>query len=301
MKKSKYMKLSKLTIVKVFLLITLVSVACTEEYIDTFDLTYPHLVVYGAITTDTTAHKIMLSISNDALNRNPIKYVKGAIVTISDGSTTFNLIENKGKPGEYLTDYNVYGIPGKTYTLNISNVDIDENGQFETYTASSYMPKPCYIDTITVTKFKQGEHFGGWLVNLYGTDIGGRNYFLTKVFRNDTLLTDSLNEVGAANNAGFEGKYYPGFPVYMLSTEDPTDSIHTNDKVKLEIDCVTKDYYDFVLASQKEYYPKNPIFSGPSSNVNTNILPLKKAVGFFAAYSLARKTTVFIPDTTTNN
>ena len=274
--------------------------ACEESFEDTLDSTYTRLVVDGAITTDTTAHRVLLKYSNDPLNKNPTRFVSGAVVTISDGTNTFNLHENAKVPGEYLTDNNVYGIQGNTYTLNISNVDVDANGVKETYTASSYLPYMSRIDTITVTDYIHNDELIGWLVNLYGQDRGGRNYYLTKVIRNDTLVTDSIKEYGAAVNSGFEGKKYEGFAVYYLDEEDTTDIVRENDRVILELNCITKEYYDFVLGFRKEYFPKNPIFSGPSANVTTNISPKEKAVGFFAAYSAVRKSTVYHKTITKN-
>ncbi|HEY9124243.1 MAG TPA: DUF4249 family protein [Bacteroidales bacterium] len=267
--------------------------ACEEPIEDKLDSTYTRLVVDGTITTDTMAHRVLLKYSNDALNRNPIRFVSGAVVTISDGTNTFNLHENPKVPGEYLTDSNVYGVPGNTYTLNISNVDVDDNGVKETYTASSYLPYMSRIDTITVTDYIYNDELLGWLINLYGQDRGGRNYYLTKAIRNDTLVTDSLKEYGAAVNSVFEGEKYEGFAVYFLEKDDTTDIVRENDRITLELNCITKDYYDFVIGFQKEYFPKNPIFSGPSANVLTNISPKEKAVGFFAAYSVVRKSTIY--------
>jgi hypothetical protein len=276
--------------------------ACEESFEDKLDSTYTRLVVDGAITNDTMAHKVLLKYSNDALNRNPTRFVSGAVVTISDGTNTFNLHENPKVPGEYLTDDNVYGIPGNTYALNISNVDVDANGVKETYTASSYLPFMSMIDSITVTDYinSSNDELIGWLINLYGQDRGGRNYYLTKAIRNDTLVTDSLKEYGATVNSGFEGDRYEGFSVYYFDKDDTTDIVRENDRITLELNCITKEYYDFVVGFRKEYFPKNPIFSGPSANVTTNISPKEKAVGFFAAYSAVRKSTVYHKTITKN-
>jgi hypothetical protein len=271
----------------------LMLVSCSEEVDFPLENTYVRLVVSGEMTTDTTVHSVKLSKSGDALNKYPGGTISNAIVTISDGSNLLTLRENQFKPGVYETDATVYGVPGRTYTLNISNVDVDGDGVMEEYTASSYLPKENPIDSITVLRTTEFDK--GWLINLYAQEIGGgRNFYLIKAFKNDTLLTDSIYEyTNIADNTGFEGKYYDGFSVYTLSQDKLDERVKTGDKVTLEMDGITHDYQGFINGFISEYYPKIPIFSGPSANIPTNIEPKDKAVGFFAAYSVSRKSIVY--------
>jgi hypothetical protein len=53
-----------------------------------------------------------------------------------------------------------------------------------------------------------------------------------------------------------------------------------------ELDGITKEYFEFLIEAQAEISPKTPLFSGPSSNVKSNIS--NDALGFFTAYSLRR-------------
>ena len=78
------------------------------------------LVVDGVITTDTTAHQVILSWTGDYFKRDPQNMETGADVSITDGDKTFILTEDIDEPGIYRTDSNVYGETGKSYTLNIS-------------------------------------------------------------------------------------------------------------------------------------------------------------------------------------
>jgi hypothetical protein len=267
--------------------------SCTEDIDLELDSTYIRLAVDGAITTDTTAHKVVLSKSGDALNKLPIEYISGAVVTISDGSTVYPLTESASEKGVYETAPNVYGIPDKTYTLNISNVDINNDGVLENYTASSYLRKMLPIDSIQLIYQKFAEEEEGYAISLFGWDIGGRNFYLTKAEKNGVLLTDSIKEYGKAINDGFSGIYYEGFPVYYLSSNKIDERIKKGDTITLVLNSITQDYYNFIDGFQKEYQPKVPIFSGPSSNVITNIEPKDKAVGYFSAYSIQRKSKVF--------
>ena len=125
----------------IVILTSMIIGACTERIEIPFDSTYTRLVVDGAITTDTCAHKVWLSRSNDALNKNTTIYVNHAMVTITDGVDTFPLSESVVKPGLYETQPTVFGKIGNKYTLNISNVDVNDDGVMEKYSATSEIKK----------------------------------------------------------------------------------------------------------------------------------------------------------------
>ena len=269
--------------------------SCHEDFSMSYDSTYARLVVDGSINTDTCRHYVRLTKSGDALNQNPVIPISNAIVTISDGDSVFHLKEIPTIRGLYATDSTVYGIAGKIYTLTISNVDVNDDGVLEEYTASSVLKKENPIDSISIRYQSFNPHVKGWLINMTAKDCGGgRNYYLTKVYKNDTLLTDSIQEyVNLADNSGFEGRYYYDFPVYFLNENKIDERIAKGDTITLEIDGITEEYYRFIIDFIQEYYPKIPIFSGPSANISTNIEPKNKAVGFFIAYSVQRKTIVY--------
>ncbi len=277
----------------VITLFPLIFGACTEDINLSFDSTYTRLVVDGSINTDTTEHKVTLLKSGDPLNTQPLRYVSNAIVSITDGADTFKLTEDTVKKGVYKTKPNVFGLPGKTYKLNISNVDVNGDGVLETYTASSSIKSINPIDSFKIVYQKYNSQNKGWLILLYSQDIGGRNFYCIKVYKNSVLLTDSLKEYSISSNVGFEGKYYSGLPVYFLNENKPDERLKTGDTITLELDGITEDYYNFIDGYKQEIQPKIPILSGPSANVSTNINPKDKAVGFFAAYSVKRKSLVY--------
>jgi hypothetical protein len=269
--------------------------SCKEEFSMSYDSTYTRLIVDGSMTTDTVRHYVRLTRSGDALNQNPAVPITGAVVSISDGDTSFLLHPVPKMDGLYATDSTVFGIPGKTYTLNISNVDVNNDDVMETYTAKSILKKENSIDTIRISYLSSNPHMKGWVINMTAKDNGGgRNFYLMKAYKNDTLLTDSIQEyMNIADNSGFEGKYYYNFPVYFLSQQKKDEIIHKGDTITLEMDGITEEYYRFILDFIQEYYPKLPIFSGPSANIATNIEPKEKAMGFFAVYSIQRKTIIY--------
>jgi phosphotransferase system IIB component len=275
--------------------ISVLAVGCTEN-IDNIqlDTTRPRLVVEGYISTDTTRQMVKLSKLGDALKQDPIQVVSNALVTISDGTKTFNLAEDATKKGTYFTAPDVYGVPGRTYTLNIRNVDINNDKTMEEYSAISLLKRLNPIDSVHLVYNNTNPRFINWSVNLYTMDPGqGRNFYLIKVTKNSVLLTDSVFKYSIGDNSGFEGKYYNGFPVYNLREERKDERVSRGDTVKVELYGITEDYFSFIYSYITDYYPKVPIFSGPSANIPSNIKPTDDAVGIFTAYSVKRKSVIY--------
>ncbi len=288
------MKNTHIQIITLFVLSLLV-LSCTEN-IDNIqlDTTRPRLVVEGYISTDTMRQMVKLSKLGDALKQDPIQVVSNATITISDGTKTFNLSEDATKKGTYFTSPDVYGVPGRTYTLNIRNVDINNDKVMEEYSAVSMLKRLNPIDSVHLVYNNLNPHFINWSVNLYTMDPGqGRNFYLIKVTKNRVLLTDSVFKYSIGDNSGFEGKYYNGFPVYNLREERKDERLTRGDTVKVEMYGITEDYFSFIYSYITDYYPKVPIFSGPSANIPSNINPVDDAVGIFTAFSIKRKSVIY--------
>ncbi|HEY3390068.1 MAG TPA: DUF4249 family protein, partial [Prolixibacteraceae bacterium] len=285
------MKNIKIQIISLSLFIlSMISLGCREN-IDNIQLdsTRPRLVIEGYVSTDTTRQMVKLSLLGDALNKEPIKVVSNALITISDGTTTYQLTEDQTKKGTYYTAPDVYGIPGRTYSLLIKNVDINNDQVMEEYTAQSLLKRLNPIDSIHLVYNNLERDRRGWSINLYTLDPGqGRNFYLIKVLKNNHLLTDSIFKYSIFDNNSFEGKYFDGFPVYNLREDRKEEKLIAGDTVTVELFGITEDYYSFIYSYITDYYPKVPIFSGPSANIPTNIQPIDDAVGVFAAYSIKR-------------
>ena len=106
-------------------------------------------------------------------------------------------------------------------------------------------------------------------------------------------MTDSIFKYTISDNNTFNGKYYDGFPVYNLRENREDEKVNSGDTITLELFGITEDYYTFISSYIADYYPKVPIFSGPSANIPTNIQPMDDAVGIFAAYSIKRKSAIY--------
>ena len=283
------------TIVLSLFILSIIAAGCTET-IDNIQLdsTRPRLVVEGYITTDTTRQVVKLSKLGDALNNELIQVISNAVVTISDGTKTFGLTEDQTKKGTYFTTPDVFGVAGRTYTLLIKNVDINNDQVMEEYSAQSLLKPLNSIDSIHLVYNNLERDRRGWSVNLFTMDPGnGRNFYLFKVRKNNILVTDSIFKYSIGDNNSFEGKYFKGFPVYNLREDRKDEKLTPGDTVTLEMYGITEDYYSFIYSYITDYYPKVPIFSGPSANIPTNIKPIDDAVGIFAAYSIKRKSVIY--------
>lgn len=249
-----------------------------EEYMDiTIDGNKEKkLVVEGLITTDTTAHKIVLSRSDDFFNKAEKLMETGAEVTITDGSGIFLLHETS--PGIYLTDSDFYGEIGKTYTLNIKLSDTTE------YTATETIYPLPEIDSILLrydTTYQDGID-----VLYYGNETAGLgDCYLWSLYVNNVLNTDTLFENVFTDDQFVDGKYINDFELfYIPSDELPTEKDTLNFKV--EMYSISDKYYDYIVGLMLETAWKGSPWDGPASNSIGNIS--NGALGYFGASAVKR-------------
>ena len=259
--------------------------ACTERIDINVGSTYTRLVVYGTITTDTMAHQICLSKSADYFSNKPVEKISGAKVTISDGTVVTLLHESATEPGVYETPSDFYGVPGRTYRLFVEQVDLGD-GKFVSDSASSYLPKALPVDSIRV---EQDDFYTeGWAVKLFAKDPEGEgNCYAFKTYINGKLDTDTLSNHTTTDDRFFDGNYTNGITVFFY---EDLEKIKYGDNVTLETMMITRDYMDFITSVQTAVGGRDPLFSGPPANITTNFK--NGALGFFAAYSLTRKSTI---------
>jgi hypothetical protein len=264
-------------------------ISCTEKIDIKLDESYTRLVVDGAITTDTIAHVIKLSKTSSYYYNMPVPMVTGARVSITDGSHKFDLKEDS--PGVYRTSPTVYGVSGKTYTLNI-RLSSMIGGYFD-YEASSTMYPVNPLDSISLLLHPDWSTSGIWEVKCYVQDPPTFDYYRFLVSKNGKMVSDTLNEWFVIDDKFFNGNYANGATVAYLEQDKPEVGLRPGDKITLEMNSIGKDYAGFLSEAQTELFGSNPLFSGPPANVNGNIN--NGAVGFFAAYSVTRASAI-IPE-----
>ena len=281
------MKLNIISALIIFLAIFMWQ--CTERIEVEVDNTYTRLVVEGYVTTDTTAHTVKLSLSGDYFANKPADRISNAVVMIDDGEELVELTESETEPGLYLTDRDYYGVPGRTYTLLISQVDVDGDGVNEEYTAESILHPVAPMDSIGL-ELLESPHFKIYQVLVYAWDPPETNWYAFRVYRNNTLLTDTLNELVVQNDEFFNGNYTYGIPSQFLDQEEEGEALAVGDTVIFELNGITEEYYQHIVEAQSEVFYQTPMFSGPPANITSNIS--NGALGFFTAYSIERASTV---------
>jgi hypothetical protein len=263
--------------------------ACTEDFDIKLNSTYKRLVVDGIITTDTVAQYIKLTQSGDYFDNQPMPAVSNALVTLNDGETTITLTESPQKAGYYYTPDNFYGKQGHTYTLNIDNVDINNDGKKETYSASSYLNPIVPIESVGIGYTKD---YKLWQILLYAyepKDI--ENYYMFSVSVNDLLITDQYSKLTVTTDEFVNGNYMDGIWVYSLDPENEEgEDLEINDTVTLKMYTVTEETFKYMNALAIETQPKTPLFSGAPANVPGNLS--NGALGVFAATSVSRAKTI---------
>lgn len=267
--------------------LTLIAFSCTERYEVELDGSSPRLVVDGSITTDTTAHLVRLSKSAAYFSNRPLDPITGAIVTISDGTNTYDLHEDPNKPGDYYTDPTVYGLPNRTYTLSIKNVDINNDNTFEAYTGASRLNPSNQLDSMQVDLIDKFYRYD-YQIAVYGQDPGEtRDIYMYKIKINGKLVTDTITEARFGDDEFFNGSYAFYQPVYYLTPTKKDEVLKEGDTIILEQYGVTKAYNDFVMDIMSESHGADP-FGGQPANISTNIEDKDMSYGYFGAFSVTR-------------
>jgi len=268
------------------LCIMAVMISCTEIIDIELDSTYRRLVVFGTVTTDSVRHRVELTTSSDYFSNKSSPRVTGAVVEIGFNDTTLLLEEDDSVRGLYLTPHAFRGVPGTTYELFISHVDVDGDRVYETYHAASTMPGGARLDSISLNYF-QSFWWSGWEVYMYALDPPTREWYGIKVWKNSDLLTDTLIHYMVFPDDFYNGGYlYYGYPMAYLSDSSEREKVSPGDTVTLELNCIDKQYYDFIGDAQWEIIGNNPLFSGPAANIRSNVD--NEGQGIFAAYFIER-------------
>ena len=264
--------------------------ACTEPIDIELDSTYTRLAVEGYVTTDSIKHYVVLSLTSDYFSNEESPRVSNALVELTFDGETMQLVENDAVPGLYETPEAFRGSIGTTYDLDISQLDVNNDGQEDRYHASSTMPGGAKLDYIELQYYSSS--FGsGYAVIMYASHpTDQRDWFGFKLVKNGILLTTTLYEYGILSDDLYDSGYFPGEWVGFLSDDETEQITYPGDSISLELNCIDEAYYNFVDGAQWEIYGYDPLFSGPPSNVASNLS--NGAFGIFAAYSIMRSSVI---------
>jgi hypothetical protein len=273
-------KLKDIYLLKVLIIGLILFNGCTERIDIELDSTYTRLVVFGEITSENKYQTIKLSASSDYFYNQAAPIVSDALVEVFTDSTTYIFDEDPEIPGLYISQFPFGGQIGKTYNLRIENIDIDQNGELESYTASSTTPSIGILDSISISYY-ENPFVSGYRVSMYAFDPPTKEWYNYKMLKNGVLLNDTLIKFSVQPDDFFNGQYVFGFPVGFLSDSTSSEAAFPGDTITFELNSITRDYYDFIVSAQSEIFGSNPMFGGPPANVKTNLD--KGALGVFTS------------------
>lgn len=249
-----------------FMAIILLFASACQKVIDLkLDNAAPQLVIEGNLTDQDGAQIVTISKSVSFSATNSFPAVSGATVTISD-STGFpnKLIETA--PGVYvISPYQ--GVYGRTYTLTVK-----VNGT--TYTASSTMPMPVQLDSLSAKSDDIGKKNLRTIVVNYQDPPNVANQYRFVLTINKTQVNTVFT-----NDDNFTDGRYVREEMFQTGTD-----IHHGDTARVEMQCIDKNVYKywFSLSQQQNNGPGGGITpSNPPSNISNG------ALGYFSAHTVS--------------
>ncbi len=247
------------------------------------------LIVDATVTNEYKAHLVKLT-HTQQLSQNGSNRVSGAYVRVYENEVEHLFTEVDTLPGYYYSEP-FAGISGNTYTLKIDSVDINNDGQPETYTAVSTMPGVLTIDSVGYEYVVKWESTS---LKCYAWDPIEENYYNFRGYKNDTLITDSLPEYGFTDDLIFNGNYTNGIECLFLRDEKTDEYVRKGDTLTLVIENITAQHYDYLSTSMSVYYGYNPMFGGLPANATTNID--NNALGVFRVFTTSKASVVVTAD-----
>jgi len=230
------------------------------------------IVIQGSVTNAPGPYQVQITKTVNFSATNSYPPVSGATVTITDSTTGQIDVLTETAAGIYTTNLLPQGKPGHTYQLNVA-------AQGQTYTASSTMPQPVTLDSIT---FRHLGNFGKLQINAepnFQDPSGIANYYAFQEYVNSKLLKHTF----VFDDRLSDGKY--------IAVNIYTDSSYINigDTVALNMYCTDKPIYNYFNSLQQAadangFQTASP--SNPVSNISNN------ALGYFSANTVNYKKTI---------
>jgi hypothetical protein len=270
------------------------------------------LLVDGEFTNDTVVHSIRLYCSGSLITGKPQTIVSGAKIYVTDGIETFDYIENKDTLGLYQTLGKVGGKGGHNYTLSITNIDIDEDGKIDSYTANSLLPVPIKFDSLLSYRGYTGD--GPKVINLayYKLFFDGPGYVYQSILVNNFIRYVTITDrTGSGPFASFKvyikvpKVLYPDSVIsYRSFFVLPPSAVKNNDTISFICFNFTDDQVGFLKIFDNNTTNNtsgNNLFNNDNiydqlripTNLPTNIEPADKTAGYFFIYSVSKISKVF--------
>ena len=251
-------------------------VSCTERMDIKLPKGHEKLVVEAYLFPGDSSSQVRLTTSANYFSNEAPVTVADAGVQLNDGQNTWNFHPSAKDTGYYfLTPAEFRATTGKIYHLDIQLArPIGNETHFESET--TLPPLRIHIDSLNIQYAPDIEK---WVVRIFALDSIGKDFYLFNSRVNGQWITDSIPRKVVRSDEFFDGRYLNGAVVQVLNK----DELHPGDHYTLIASNITGEYYHYIIDLQDEVESKNPLFSGPSANVQGNISG--GALGFFTAFA----------------
>lgn len=271
------------------LFVVVIILLCSCEKNITVDI--PHaeskIVVEGFISSGS---KPFVYLSKSASFFDPLdsasllKYVvRGALVVVSDGSTSDTLREALPGFGYYYTADNMIGQDGKTYSLFVV-------AEGETLTAVTQIPIPIPLDSVWFKLQGNLDSLGFAWAHLTDPDTLGNAYrwFAKRINKDDDFLAPigSVFEDKFFNGKSFDFAYNRGQPPNSDNPEDLGDErgyFKIGDTIAIKFCAIDREHFEFWRSVEtQEANNGNPFASSAPIDGNIN-----GGLGIWGGYGLS--------------
>jgi hypothetical protein len=264
------------------------------------------LLVDGEFTNDSVIHSIKLHSSGSLITGQPQTTVSGASVYVTDKVDTFFFFENKDTLGLYQTSVKCCGKGGKVYYLSITNVDIDNDGTMDSYTANSMMPVPVRLYSLVLKPGVNGdEDFVLYNYAKYKLSFNGPDYVYSFALVNGYIKYGTVSDrLGSGEINRFENEDKVPNVVNPDSVLNGSGFFSINSNVKVGdticFTCLNYSSAQYEFLKQFDNNTNGDTFWNNlydqlkvPNNLPTNIEPSEKAAGYFFVYSVSKISKVF--------
>ncbi len=269
--------------------------ACREEIVIDLEEGDPLIGVEASFTDELKSHEIILSYTADFYNSSDIRMISDAKVTITDGVDSIAFLEDPEMPGHYRSDV-VAGRKNTLYRLLVDVPDVTEEDGYQHLYAESYMKDNVeVVDSVVMKPYQTTTPF--WMTDTiiclypYFQSLPDMSIvYMIHIWKNDTLLSDTLNTVLSIPMAGYAGYYVNAGEFLDHNMEIPIaffnqKKLREGDRIKADLLSIPPDYMLY-LFNLNTSLGSNPMMGSPT-NIITNIQPEGKGVGWFYAASVA--------------
>jgi Domain of unknown function (DUF4249) len=277
---TKYFLLSKKIFSPMILIIVFVSLNCQKVVSIDLNAANPKLVIDANITDQAGPYNVILSRSGDYFEPSlTFPPVSNALVFISDDLGRIDTLKESATAGIYKSS-TLTGQPGRTYFLNIA---ADKNQ----YSAVSSMPVKVKIDSLFYIK-RPNNRFGEPGYDIYvmfkdPPELG--NYYRLNVHAGYLVPSDSV-----------DGRRYRLYSDKLTNGDEMEERVRTGrlvvpgDTITVDLLTIDKSAYDYFNTLRNILTSDGAATSLAPANPNTNLS--NGALGYFAAYTMDRKTII---------